>query len=77
MGKKQQAYRARSTTANRSTRNLNIKGSTDGMNGNVFECFYEQCNIRQYAKTEGALEGYAKRTLRFHEGSLRPRPRSP
>jgi hypothetical protein len=37
------------------------------MNGNVFECFYKQGNKQQYAKTVEALEGYAKRTLRFPE----------
>ena len=34
------------------------------MNGNVFECFKEKTDRRQYAKTVAALEGYAEKTLK-------------
>ena len=37
------------------------------MNGNVFECYDEQTDRRQYAKTVEALEGYAKKTLKYAE----------
>ena len=33
------------------------------MNGNVFQCFAEQRDRRQYEKTVEALEGYTKKTL--------------
>ena len=42
-----------------------FRGDTEEMNGNVFECFDEQADRRQYAKTMEALEGYAKKHLRF------------
>jgi hypothetical protein len=34
------------------------------MNGNVFECYEEQSDPRQYTKTVEALEGYVKKTLK-------------
>ena len=38
------------------------------MNGNVFQCFAEQRDRRQYEKTVEALEGYTtKKTLKYHE----------
>lgn len=37
------------------------------MNGHVFECAFEQGDKRQYAKTVEALEGYAKKNLKFSE----------
>lgn len=37
------------------------------MNGNVFECHDEQTDRRQYAKTVEALEGYAKKNLKYAE----------
>jgi hypothetical protein len=37
------------------------------MNGNVFECYEEQSDRRQYAKTVEALEGYVKKTLKYSE----------
>jgi hypothetical protein len=40
-----------------------FKGSTPEMNNNVFECYDEQSDRRQYAKTLEALEGYAKKNL--------------
>ena len=37
------------------------------MNGNVFECYEEQTDRQQYAKTLEALESNAKKTLKFAE----------
>ena len=37
------------------------------MNGNVFECFEEQTDRRQYTKTLEALEAYTRKTLKFAE----------
>jgi hypothetical protein len=37
------------------------------MNGNVFECYEEQTDRRQYAKTLEALEAHAKKSLKFAE----------
>jgi hypothetical protein len=37
------------------------------MNGNVFECYEEQSDRRQYTKTVEALEGYVKKTLKYSE----------
>ena len=37
------------------------------MNGHVFECFDEQGDKRQYAKTLEALDCYTKKTLKFSE----------
>ena len=50
---------------NRST----FKGNTEEMNGHVFECYEEQSDRRQYAKTLEALEGYVKKTLNLLRGS--------
>jgi Zinc knuckle len=44
-----------------------FKGSTTEMNGNVFECYDEQYNRRQYTKTVEALESYVKKNLTFSE----------
>jgi hypothetical protein len=44
-----------------------FKGATAGMNGNVFECFEEQSDRCQYAKTVEALEGYVKKNLNFSD----------
>ncbi len=35
------------------------------MNGNVFECYEEQGDRRQYAKTLEALDGYVKKSCKF------------
>ena len=35
------------------------------MGGNVFECYEEQTDRRQYAKTVEALEGHAKKTMKY------------
>jgi len=48
-------------------RTIAFKGSTAKMNGNVFKCYEEQTNRRQYAKTLEALEAHAKKTLKFVE----------
>lgn len=60
--------RSRSTasgsTANRAS---TFKGSTEGMNGNVFERYEEQRDRRQYAKTMEALEAYVKKNLKYSE----------
>jgi hypothetical protein len=37
------------------------------MNGNVFECYDEQTDRRQFAKTVEALEGYVKKNLKYAE----------
>jgi hypothetical protein len=37
------------------------------MNGNVFECFDERSDRRQFAKTTEALQGYCKKNLKFSE----------
>ncbi|KAI2493285.1 Reverse transcriptase (RNA-dependent DNA polymerase) [Fragilaria crotonensis] len=44
-----------------------FKGDTEGMNANVFECFEEQTDRRQFAKTREALEAYVKKNLKFAE----------
>ena len=44
-----------------------FKGDTAELNGNVFECFAEQGDRRQYQKTTEALVGYAKKTLKYYE----------
>jgi hypothetical protein len=35
------------------------------MNGHVFQCFEEQSDRRQYAKTIEALDGYVKKNLTY------------
>ena len=37
------------------------------MNGNVFECYEEQSDRRQYAKTLEVLDGYVRKTLKYSE----------
>jgi hypothetical protein len=57
-------------TRQRSTDSIDtvrFKGATDAMNGNVFECYNEQSDRRQYAKAIEALEGYIKKNLVFSE----------
>jgi hypothetical protein len=44
-----------------------FKGDTEQMNGHVFECYDEQSDRRQFAKTIEALEGYAKKHLTFSD----------
>ena len=55
----------RSTTS-RTTRAV-FKGATEEMQGNVFECYDEQVDRRQYVKTMEALEIYTKKNLKFYE----------
>jgi hypothetical protein len=49
------------------TQTTTFKGLTTKMHGNVFECYKEQTDRRQYAKTLEALESHAKKTLKFAE----------
>jgi hypothetical protein len=37
------------------------------MGGNVFECYEEQTDRRQYAKTVEALEGHVKKSMKYPE----------
>ena len=46
---------------------MGFKGTTTEMNGNVFECYDEQTDRRQYAKTVEALMGYVKKNLKCAE----------
>jgi hypothetical protein len=48
-------------------RSTSFKGTTAEMNGNVFECYDEQTDRRQYAKTVEALEGHVKKNLKYAE----------
>jgi ribosomal protein L15 len=41
-----------------------FKGNTPEMNNNVFECYDEQSDRRQYSKSLEALQSYAKKNLR-------------
>jgi hypothetical protein len=65
------ANSARST--NNSTRctfrpqSTGFKGTSPEMNGNVFECYDEQTDRRQFAKTVEALQGYVKKSLKYSE----------
>ena len=54
-------------TTNRQPRVSNFKGSTSEMNGNVFECFEEQGDRHQYAKTVEALQGYMQKSMKYSE----------
>jgi hypothetical protein len=45
----------------------NFKGDTEGMNANVFQCYEEQTDRRQFSKTIEALEAYTKKNLKFAE----------
>lgn len=49
------------------TNHPSFKGETDDMHGNVFECFDERRDPRQYTKTLHALEGYVNKNLKFSE----------
>ena len=49
------------------SRGTGFKGTTAEMNGHVFECYDEQTDRRQYAKTVEAFENYVKKTLKFSE----------
>ena len=47
------------------SRTTSFKGNTTDMNGNVFECYEEQDDHLQYAKTLEALDAYTKTKLMF------------
>ena len=66
-GRNSRPNRTRSNPTGRSGRASGFKGDTEGMNGHVFECYFEQGDKRQYARTIEALEGYAKKNLKFSE----------
>ena len=51
---------SRTTATSRPARS-NFKGATDEMQGNGFECYNEQHDRRQFAKTMEFLEIYAKK----------------
>ena len=53
----QQAATSRSRAA--------FRGNTEEMNGNVFECFEEQSDRRQFSKTIECLDAYARKTLSY------------
>ena len=44
-----------------------FKGTTAEMNGHAFECYNEQNDRRQYAKTLEALDAHVKKVLEFPE----------
>ena len=52
-------------------RSTGFRGTTADMNGNVFECYDEQSDRRQFTKTVEALEGLVKKTLKNSE-DLKP-----
>jgi hypothetical protein len=45
----------------------NFKGATDEMQGNVFECYSEQRDRRQFAKTMEILEIYSKKKFQHFQ----------
>ena len=49
------------------TRASTFKGATEEMNGHVFECYEEQTDRRQFARTSEELHGYVKKKLKFYE----------
>ena len=59
--------RSHQRSSGRGVRTSTFKGATPEMNGNVFECFDEQTDRRQYAKTVEALDGYVKKNLKYSE----------
>ena len=44
-----------------------FKGDTEGMNANVFQCYEEQSDRRQFIKTKDALNAYVKKNLKYNE----------
>lgn len=54
-------------SGHRPPRSTGFRGTTAEMNGNVFECYDEQTDRRQFAKTVEALEGYVKKNLKYAE----------
>ena len=51
----------------RPPRTTTFRGTTPEMGGHVFECYEEQTDRRQYAKTLEALEGHVKKTMKYAE----------
>jgi hypothetical protein len=49
-----------------------FRGLTDDMGGNVFQCYEEQDDRRQYAKTIEALDAYAKNKNLSYTADLSP-----
>ena len=62
-GRSVNSTRTQQTARTTTPRRTNFKGDTEGMNGNVFECFEEQSNRMQFIETCEALEAYAKKTM--------------
>ena len=56
--------RSNATATKGTSRNL-FKGDTKDMNGNVFQCYKEQVDRRQYAKTIKALDAYTRKKLTY------------
>ena len=48
-------------------RSTGLNGTTSEMHGNVFECYDEQADRRQFSKTVEALESHVKKTLKYSE----------
>ena len=46
---------------------ISFKGNTEGMNGNVFQCFEEQANCQHFTKTWKALGAYVSNKLKCAE----------
>jgi hypothetical protein len=44
-----------------------FKGDTEGMNANVFQCYEEQSDRRQFIKNKEALDSYVKKNLKYNE----------
>ena len=62
------ANQVRSTTAARLASRVSLfKGASEGMNRHVFECFDEQGDKQQYAKSLEALNCHTKKTRKFSE----------
>ena len=61
----QAARTGSTTTTTTATARTGFRGDTAEMNGNVFECYEEQNDRRQYAKTVQALDAYAKQNMEY------------
>jgi Zinc knuckle len=48
-----------------------FRGNTEEMSGNVFECYEEQTDRRQFAKTIECLDAYSRKTLTY-SADLKP-----
>ena len=59
--------RSHTRTNGRGGRTSLFKGTTLEMNSNVFECYDEQTDRRQYARTLEALDGYVKKGMKYSE----------